>query len=262
MANILDNILKRGENNKNSDFMRSRRRSSFSGPLMFFILIIAVIFVLSVFFRVSSIVVTGNTHYTDSEIINAIEIEQGDNLFFFDRFAAVSRVFAKLPYVEEVTVTRNLPNKVIIEVKETTAIAYIQLGTELWTLDHNCKILGKAAEDEDIGLVPVVGLDPGTLLINERLTTADGSERSVNFLEEIFDQIEGRGILTYITKIDFSDANNVKLSYGGKYIINIGDPYQVEHKFSLVVSAISQLKEGDIGIIDVSDAKTVHFQPY
>ena len=77
---------------------------SFSGPMMFFLVIVAVIFVMSVFFRVSDIQVEGNTHYTDEEIIRAIDIEEGDNLFFFDRFAALSRVFAKLPYVEEVSV--------------------------------------------------------------------------------------------------------------------------------------------------------------
>ena len=114
---------------------------SFSGPMMFFLVIVAVIFVMSVFFRVSDIQVEGNTHYTDEEIIRAIDIEEGDNLFFFDRFAALSRVFAKLPYVEEVSVERKLPNKVTITVKESQALAYIVLGDEDWTIDHSCKVL-------------------------------------------------------------------------------------------------------------------------
>ena len=115
---------------------------------MFVIVEVALIFVMSVFFRVSDIEVNGNVHYTDSEIIRAIDIEEGDNLFFFDRFAALSRVFAKLPYIEEVTVERKLPNKVIIDVTESTALAYLSLGDENWTIDHNCKVLGKASEDE------------------------------------------------------------------------------------------------------------------
>ena len=57
------------------------------------VVIIASIFFLSLFFRVEDIRVEGNTHYTDDEIIRAIDIEEGDNLFFFDRFAAISRVF-------------------------------------------------------------------------------------------------------------------------------------------------------------------------
>lgn len=232
------------------------------GPVTFFLIILAVIFVMSVFFRVSDIRVAGNQHYSNQEIINAIDIEEGDNLFFFDRFAAVSRVFAKLPYIEEVVITRNLPNRVIIEVSETKAIAYVKIGAELWTLDHNCKILGKATEDEKESLVPVVGLNPDTMLINEKLKTKEEGTRTVDFLEAILSQLQGRGMLAETTKIDFSSTNNVELYYEGKYLIRLGDPSYVDQKFSMVAGAISQLKAGDIGIIDVTNGKSVTFSPY
>ena len=103
-----------------SGYMRARRRA-FSGPLMFVVVVVAAIFVMSVFFRVEDIRVVGNQHYTAEEIIRAVDIEEGDNLFFFDRFAAVGRAFSKLPYIEAVTVERSLPNKVVITVEETTA---------------------------------------------------------------------------------------------------------------------------------------------
>ena len=128
--------------------VRAKRNSSINGLLMFFVVVVAAIFVMSVLLRVSDIRVEGNEHYTDEEIINAIDIEEGDNLFFFDRFAAISRVFAKLPYVEQVSVERSLPNKVVITVVECKALAYIELGEEAWTIDRNCKILGKATDEE------------------------------------------------------------------------------------------------------------------
>ena len=43
--------------------------STLSGPIMFFLVVVAVIFVMSVFFRVSDIQVRGNSHYSDEEII-------------------------------------------------------------------------------------------------------------------------------------------------------------------------------------------------
>ena len=101
-----------------------QRKSSISGPLMFVIIVFAVIFIMSVTFRIENIQVIGNSHYTANEIINAIDIEEGDNLFFFDRFAAITRVFSKLPYVQEVSLERALPNKVTIHVTESTAVAY------------------------------------------------------------------------------------------------------------------------------------------
>ncbi len=240
---------------------KSGGSSGFSGPLVFFVVVVAAIFVMSVFFRVSDIQVEGNTHYTDEEIIRAIDIEQGDNLFFFDRFGTISRVFAKLPYVEEVTVERSLPNKVLVTVVESEALAYLSLGDENWTLDHSCKILGKAAEGETGTLIPVVGLKPGTLLIGEQLQTEDGDQAAVDHLSEVLYQMEARGLSSQVTRLDLSDLDAVEFSYGGKYTVILGDSSQTEYKFGMFVAVLDKLLEGDVGIIDVSDTSAAHFSP-
>lgn len=235
--------------------------SSFSGPIMFFLVVVATIFVMSVFFRITNIQVEGNSHYSDEEIIRAIDIEEGDNLFFFDRFAALSRVFAKLPYIEEVSVERSLPNKVIITVTESQALAYLVLGDEMWTIDHSCKVLGKATEEELSGLIAVEGVNPGTLLIGEQLQTKDGDAELVDYLAQVLDQMEGRGLYTQVNSIDFSDKNNVTFNYGEKYTVKLGGSSKTEYKFGMLVSVMSQLLAGDVGVIDVSDGVTAHFRP-
>ncbi len=242
-------------------FSLSELTASISGPVMFFLVIVAVIFVMSVFFRVSDIQVRGNTHYTDEEIIRAIDIEEGDNLFFFDRFAALSRVFAKLPYIDEVTVERSLPNRVIITVTESRALAYIVLGEENWTIDHSCKILGKANDDELTGLIPIVGISPGTLMIGEPLETDDGDERIVDYIAEVLYQLEARGLYTKVGRVDFSDPDHVEFTLSDKYTVRLGNAYNTEYKFGMLISVLSQLLEGDVGIINVSDGNTAHFSP-
>ena len=236
--------------------------SSLSGPIMFFLVVVAVIFVMSVFFRVSDIQVRGNSHYTDEEIIRAIDIEEGDNLFFFDRFAALSRVFAKLPYIDEVSVERSLPNRVIITVTESQALAYIVLGEEKWSSAHSCKVLGKANDDELQGLIPIDGISPGTLMIGEPLQTSDGSEEIVDFIAEVLYQLEERGLYRQVGRVDFSNPRRVSFTYGDKYTVVLGDSANIEYKFGMLVSAMSQLLEGDVGIINVSDGNTARFSPY
>ena len=243
-------------------FRIKKRRSSIAGPLMFFLLMVAIIFVMSVSFRVSDVSVSGNVHYTDAEIIRALDIEEGDNLFFFDRFSALSRAFAKLPYIEEVTIERKLPNKVKISVTESEALAYIPLGDELWTFDHSCKMLGKATEDENQKLIPVVGLEPGTLLIGEKMNIADGNEKTVDYLADILYQLEARGLSNSVTKIDFRNPKNPQFSYNNKYTVIMGSDNNTERKMGMFVSVLSKLKEGDMGIIDVSDGSVAHFRPY
>ena len=243
------------------EFLRARRRRGFSRPLIFVVVVVAAIFVLSLFFRVEDIRVEGNTHYTDEEIIRAIDIEEGDNLFFFDRFAAIARVFSKLPYIEEVSLKRALPNRITITVEESTALAYLILGDEEWTMDHNCKILGKAAEGETEQLIPIKGVQPGTLMIGERLERADGNEERVDYLAELLYQLQERGLASETRWVDFTDSNKVFFRYTDKYTVIIGDSENVEHKFAMLISVLSQLKEGDVGTIDLSNGQNAHFIP-
>ena len=44
------------------EYLRARRRRGFSRPLIFVVVIVASVFVLSLFFRVENIQVEGNTH--------------------------------------------------------------------------------------------------------------------------------------------------------------------------------------------------------
>ena len=243
------------------EYLRARRRRGFSRPLIFVVVIVASVFVLSLFFRVSDIRVEGNSHYTDEEIIRAIDIEEGDNLFFFDRFAAISRVFSKLPYIEEVSLKRALPDRITIEVTESTALAYLILGDEEWTMDRSCKVLGKAAAGETASLVPIVNFDPGTLFIGERLTTADGGEEPVEYLIAILRQIEGRDMVGRIDRVDFENPKSPELVYNGRFTIVLGPYAQVAQKFAMLEGVLQTLKEGDIGVINLSDAQKAYFSP-
>lgn len=246
---------------KHGEYKVPHKRSSVNALIGFVLVVVAAIFVMSVLFRVHDIIVEGNEHYTDEEIIKAIDIEDGDNLFFYDRIAAVSRALAKLPYIEEVSITRSLPDKITITVTESKAMAYIVVGDEDWTIDYGCKVLGKAADGEQAMLIPVVGFNPGTLLIGEQLTTDDGSTAPVDFLAEVLYQIKERGLTANVTRIDFSDLNAVKFSYGGKYTVILGSYSDIEYKFGMFVAVTEKLKAGDVGIINLSDTTSAHFSP-
>ena len=243
------------------EYLRARRRRGFSRPLIFVVVIVVSIFILSLFFRVEDIQVEGNSHYTDEEIIRAIDIEEGDNLFFFDRFAAISRVFSKLPYIEEVSLKRALPNRMTVSVSESKAYAYLILGDEEWTMDHNCKILGKAAEGETAALVPIVNFDPGTLFIGERLTAASGDEAPVDYLNEILIQIEGRGLTNDIDRINFENMNNPEIVYNGRFTFVMGSYAEVPQKFAMLSGVLETLKPGDMGVVYLSDGRTARFSP-
>ena len=84
---------------RTTDPLRKRisRRAALIGPVKFLVGCAVILFVLSIFLQVRSIEVKGNAHYTAQDIAEAAGIEEGDNLFFINRFAAVGRIIARLP---------------------------------------------------------------------------------------------------------------------------------------------------------------------
>ena len=108
--------------NRSTNRRRRRGRFSFLMKLLCILLIAgAVVAALTVFFKVQSITVSGNARYTSEEVVAASGIEIEDNLFLLNKYSAAQAIFEKLPYVEEATINRALPDTIVITVRECAA---------------------------------------------------------------------------------------------------------------------------------------------
>ena len=239
-----------------------KRRSAIYAPLCFVIICAAVVFAMSVFFRVSSIEVVGNEKYTAEEIILAAGIEEGDNLFFINRFSAISRLFSRLPYVEEAAISRSLPNRLMIEVTESDAVAYLTAADGYWSVDRSCKLLSRISAEDAKELIEVIGLEPIDPEVGQTLASAAGEETKVAFLSAILNQVVYLKLSNNIKQIDMSNVANPTFDYLGRFTVKLGNNEDVAYKFQVLISAAAQLKDGDAGYIDLSIDKRAHFSYY
>ena len=83
-----------------------------------------------IFFRVNEVRVEGNSHYTPQEIIEASEIEMGDNLVTLWTWQINQLVGSKLPYVQRVVVGHTFPDKVTLQVVERTVERQVAIRFE------------------------------------------------------------------------------------------------------------------------------------
>lgn len=122
-----------------------RRPSSGVGSrlLIMAAIVAAVIFGVAIFFKVNTVEVQGNTIYSAEEIRSASGIQKGDNLFTLNKEAAAGSIKASLPYVETVSIIRFLPDKIVIEVKESDATFAVTTDTNTTWLINS---VGKALE--------------------------------------------------------------------------------------------------------------------
>ncbi len=240
---------------------KKKRHSAIYAPVVFVVICGAVIFAMSVFFRVSEIEVAGNSLYTAEEVMEAAGIEKGDNLFFINRFTAVSRIFSRLPYVENAYITRSLPNRITITVSESKAIAYIATDTKGWVVDRNCKILKGAESDDTVALIRINGISPINPSVGEVVAPGEEDQPKVTYLAEILDQIQQRGMEGDVTIIDMSSAADPSLDYLGRFTVKLGSREDTEYKFGMLLGAVAQLASGDTGTIDLSVDNKAHFSP-
>ena len=119
----------------------------------------------------------------------------------------------------------------------------------------------KSWDITDTSMPNLYSVSPGTLFIGETMLTEDNDTELVEYLAQVLYQLEARGLYQQVESIDFSDKYNVVFDYGDKYTVKLGGPGDTEYKFGMLVSVMSQLLEGDIGVIDVSDGATAHFKP-
>jgi len=245
----------------NSDNDRPRINISFQKPVTFFLIIASIILVMSIFFQIGKIDVVGNTIYTDKEVIEASGIQVGDNLFFINRIAAGSRTVVKLPYVDAVSITRGLPNRITITVQESNAVGYIDVAGELWSVSGKGKFLGTIDKAETEYMAEITGITVEKAAVGESVEGKDSETESVSYLYEILEQIQERGLSAKITGIDVSDPADPSVEYDGRFTAKFGEKDNTEYKFGKLVAAVGQLGENDSGTFDLSEDNKVHYNP-
>ena len=251
------------ENNNARTRRRGReKRSVWYAPLSFFLICAAMVFGMSVFFRVSVIEVTGSMTYSDTEILEASGLKERDNLFLINRFAAAASIVSKLPYVENATIEPKLPNRVIINVTESSSIAAVSIGAELWKIDHGCKILGKGTYEEGEGLISLIGITPIAATIGETIVVESADTPKLEYIAAVLRELSAREMQSDVTWLDMSNIGNPSFDYLGRFVVRLGTNENLRYKLDLLGKAIDQqLAEGDAGTIDLSGDGMVLFSP-
>ena len=204
---------------RRSSRSRKRRRSRGRlGPLFKLLCLLTLVVALTagatVFFRVEQVVVTGNSRYTQEEIVEVTGIEKGDNLYGWNKFAIAQRLRQTLPYIGEVTIRRALPSTILITVVEWDAVARIEppsaqellalqgeleeetpaqkdAGEDTSSGDTSGDTSGEAAEETGVTDVSAVAQQPWLISVKGKLleqASGDGSAISVTGLAALVPQ--------------------------------------------------------------------------
>ena len=212
----------------------------------------------SVFFRVGSVTVTGNNIYSEEEIVEASGVEPGDNLFFINRAGVYSRLYSRLPYIEQATIRRSLPNRIEIHVVESEAMAVLPSESGLWVIDRTCKLLAAAENDEARRLIRIEGLTAVAPEAGKTVDPGEAESPKVMYLSAILSQISELEMQGEVTSVNMSSISNPSFDYLGRFTVKLGAFENIPYKFQVLLSAVASLNDGDRGTLDLSIDRRAH----
>ncbi len=226
------------------------------------LIVIAVLIGVSAFIRISEIEVIGAVTYTDEEIVSFSGIQLGDNLLLLNESNAAISICRGLPYVDEVSISRELPDRIEIIVTESVPLAYVKSGGAFWKLDKKCKLLERVETGADEDLLELRGVEPISPSVGQIIALGVGEETRLLYIQNVLAAIYDRGLAEKTTYLDAEKISRLEFGYDDRYTVKIGFGNDVEAKFTMLLERVlNDLGESDRGIIDITDASEAHFIP-
>ncbi len=207
-----------------------------------------------VLFRIDTIEIIGETQYSNTQIINASGIKNGDNLFLFNKQNVANNMQIVLPYLQNITITRTIPGKIKIQVSNAVPCYYIVNGNSTIALSEQFVILETNFEDTQ-GLTEIKGVSeidnvtPGSKILLK-------DEEQLDALLLILTEIEKNDFLN-ISYIDLQDVINIKFMYENRVVVLVGSIADANKKIEFAKYLLTTEDENGIskteqGTLDVS----------
>ena len=209
----------------------------------------------TVFFRCTSINVSGNEKYTSDEIISVSGVHTGDNLVKLDASATRDNILNSLAYVDEVKVKKSFPTRINITVTEAEKQYCVVANGTTVAISRRGKILEVCQAN---GLPIIRGYDPESLDVGTWLKSSTDGKSDIP--EEIFAAADKAGV-DDITEIDMTDKFNVKVSVENRVILSLGSVDEVESKMLVAAEIIyHQLGKEEYVTLQLSNPEKVPVQ--
>ena len=222
-------------------------RSSALGKLIIMLAVVAaIVFGVAIFFKVNTIEIQGNTVYSADQIIEASQIQQGDNLLTVNKALAVGNIKAALPYVEDVSIARSLPDGIIIQVRESVVSFAVMTDTNAcWLVGPSGKALERiepAAFNEN---PHINGLLISTPTEGEAVSSPTPTALAAAL--DVMKELDGTGLLEHIRVIDVEKEYDMSIWYDERYEIKLSGTDELAYKIRYLCSILDQLSEFQAG---------------
>ena len=238
---------------------RGRRFGVLYKLLTLVVVCAAAVLALTLFFKVESVEVTGNSRYSAQEIQDACGVSLGDNLYLLSKPDMVQRLHQQLPYIDEVRITRRLPNTLCVQVTEFSTVYAVEQEGTVWLLTSGGKIVETAAERGDTPLID--GCELLAPSLGGDVSFALELQNRQESLFALLTALESAELTGDVRAIHLGDPTVLSMDYTERFTVEM--PYGADYPRLLryLTLVIDKLETNLTGVIDLTRDGEPHFRP-
>lgn len=211
------------------------------------------------FFPIARVETRGLTHYPEAEVLEAFGVEPGDNMFFTTSFFGAKRLEKLYPYFEDVWITRELPDKLIVNVTETGTVAAVGAKDGgYYLVDEKARVLEQVTAS---GSTPrVTGMNVEEVAIGKTLSSENDGR--VATLKTLLLALKDAGMLDKITGYCMVDITDIYICYEGRVAVHLGTLDQLEQKLHDMEELLANnLSPSDVKQLDLTGLPIIRLIP-
>ncbi|OPL13620.1 MAG: hypothetical protein AVO38_02725 [delta proteobacterium ML8_D] len=153
--------------------------------------------------------IRGNDHVTEEEILQLSNVTGQDNLLSLD-LKSIAKSIEAHPWVRSVEVKKNLPDYLMITLKEHTPVALLN-SDKMYLIDEQGEIIDRLSIEKPVSLPIITGIDPKDIIDNK--ITVSENRRIQKAMELISMASKGTRTLgvNNISQIDIAEKDTLIL---------------------------------------------------
>jgi cell division protein FtsQ len=185
-------------------------------------------------FRIQSsdaVDITGVKNASRAHVMEVAGADIGRNVFFVP-LDERKKQLEQIPWVQEATVMRLLPNRIAVTIHERTPVAFAQIGSRISLIDANGVVMGLPANRQTKYSFPVIRGITDTEPLSSRAAAMKIYNRLVSELGGNDNGTASSGgtnggtnYVKQLSEVDLSDPENVKVTAndpGGTMVVHLG----------------------------------------
>lgn len=204
-------------------------------------------------FRVKSITVQGNGIISTEDVIRLAGLSEGMSTLTLDH-DAIERGIESNRYLSFVCVDVQLPDQVVIQVRERTPAAVIKYCGIIYIADSRGMVLEESFDTSVNypGLISVNGMEIRQCEVGKQLILA--STKQLDVYMSVLLELKVMGATDQVKELNLSDMDNLFLVSTDGYAVRLGESSSIHAKLRAMLLTLDKLREDGYGVgtVDVS----------